>query len=285
MAESIGLNDLVFDNSLNIDELQTQSNILNSDENHTSTEVSYLDNNLLNSNNTDNTVTPHRNQDLSHDTEDVSIVETNFLSSDENNESTKLCNLDGNLLNNHNTDNTLTSLHNQDLSSNTEVDASILTNVLNSDENHESPELSNLDSNLLSSNYSENLLTPFHSQDSPYDTEVNPTNERNLNSDENVESTEVSNLDSNLLSHNDAEIALTPLLNQNSLNDTEVNSIIDKSLTTNQNLDYKVGDIVWARIGKYPFWPSVVCIDPTSNTYISKIILYYHFCLLFHKLY
>ncbi|XP_025406749.1 uncharacterized protein LOC112680773 isoform X2 [Sipha flava] len=331
MAESKELNDLVIDNSLNIDELQTESNVLNSDENHKSIEVSNLDDNLLSSNNTENTVTLLCNQDLPDDKEVDSIIETNVLNSDENLESTELYNLDGNLLSNNNTDNTLTSLHNQDLPYDTEVDSIVETNILNSDENHKSTELSNLDSNLLSSNYTENSLTPLRSQDSPYDTEVdpiiktnllntdendestevsnldnnllshndtentltplqsqdlpydteiNPVIETNLNSDENDESTKVSNLDSNLLSHNDTENKLTPFHNHDSLNDAEVDSIIDKSIINNQNLDYKIGDIVWARIGKYPFWPSVVCVDPTSNTYIKdkKFMIHVRFC-------
>lgn len=33
--------------------------------------------------------------------------------------------------------------------------------------------------------------------------------------------------------------------------------------------DYKIGDIVWAKIGKYPFWPSIVCVDPKYNIYMK----------------
>lgn len=43
--------------------------------------------------------------------------------------------------------------------------------------------------------------------------------------------------------------------------------------------DYQVGDIVWAKIGKYPFWPSIVCCDPDSKTYMkgspSKFFIMY----------
>lgn len=38
----------------------------------------------------------------------------------------------------------------------------------------------------------------------------------------------------------------------------------------NQNNEYNVGDIVWVKMGKYPFWPSIVCYDPYSNTYIKR---------------
>ncbi|KAE9529094.1 hypothetical protein AGLY_012048 [Aphis glycines] len=33
--------------------------------------------------------------------------------------------------------------------------------------------------------------------------------------------------------------------------------------------NFEIGDIVWAKIGKYPFWPSIVCIDPDTNTYLK----------------
>lgn len=33
--------------------------------------------------------------------------------------------------------------------------------------------------------------------------------------------------------------------------------------------EIKLGDIVWAKIGKFPFWPSIVCIDPLSMTYVK----------------
>ncbi|XP_060857505.1 uncharacterized protein LOC132935070 isoform X2 [Metopolophium dirhodum] len=33
--------------------------------------------------------------------------------------------------------------------------------------------------------------------------------------------------------------------------------------------DFEIGDIVWAKIGRHPFWPSMVCIDPETNVYIK----------------
>lgn len=47
-----------------------------------------------------------------------------------------------------------------------------------------------------------------------------------------------------------------------------------------ENQGYIIGDIVWVKIGKFPYWPSIVCIDPESNTFtkgsLSKsfIIIY-----------
>lgn len=35
--------------------------------------------------------------------------------------------------------------------------------------------------------------------------------------------------------------------------------------------DYSVGDLVWAKIGKYPVWPGIIISDPESNkTFKSK---------------
>lgn len=41
--------------------------------------------------------------------------------------------------------------------------------------------------------------------------------------------------------------------------------------------DYKVGDIVWAKMSKYPYWPSVICLDPESKIYIKGIVKCNHF--------
>jgi len=39
--------------------------------------------------------------------------------------------------------------------------------------------------------------------------------------------------------------------------------------TNEKKNDFEIGDIVWAKIGRYPFWPSIVCIDPETNVYIK----------------
>lgn len=33
--------------------------------------------------------------------------------------------------------------------------------------------------------------------------------------------------------------------------------------------ELKVGDIVWAKLGKYPYWPSIISKDPTSKTHVK----------------
>lgn len=49
----------------------------------------------------------------------------------------------------------------------------------------------------------------------------------------------------------------------------EVKHVSPTSGNEKQN-DFEIGDIVWAKIGKYPFWPSIVCIDPdTTNIYLK----------------
>jgi len=115
----------------------------------------------------------------------------------------------------------------------------------------------------------------------------------------------ISHLNSNSLSSNEAEniplssdsshlnidkpvnTLITPSL-QDSLNDMDVDvfdSLLDKPASTSskQIKNYKVGDIVWAKIGKYPYWPSIVCVDPTLNIHYSKLFIIIYL-LKFHDL-
>lgn len=34
--------------------------------------------------------------------------------------------------------------------------------------------------------------------------------------------------------------------------------------------DFCIGDIVWAKIGKLPFWPSIVCADPKLHKHVRE---------------
>lgn len=36
-------------------------------------------------------------------------------------------------------------------------------------------------------------------------------------------------------------------------------------------IEYKIGDIIWAKIGGCPYWPSIVCYDPIKNLYFKSI--------------
>lgn len=51
---------------------------------------------------------------------------------------------------------------------------------------------------------------------------------------------------------------------------TGTNEVDLKNNSTNLLSTYQIGDLVWAKIGKYPLWPSIVCIDPDTNTYIKE---------------
>lgn len=45
--------------------------------------------------------------------------------------------------------------------------------------------------------------------------------------------------------------------------------------------DHEIGDIVWAKLGKFPFWPSIVCLDPKSKIFIKSkyfICIKYNSC-------
>jgi hypothetical protein len=53
--------------------------------------------------------------------------------------------------------------------------------------------------------------------------------------------------------------------------------IKSSSSTTKQIENYNIGDIVWAKIGKYPYWPSIVCNDPTLNIHYSRLFIIYQF--------
>jgi len=90
----------------------------------------------------------------------------------------------------------------------------------------------------------------------------------NLSSDDNIALTKLS-IESN---SNDVTNLLT-YQHKPELNDTEVdNSLLENSITSGECKNFKVGDIIWAKIGKYPFWPSVICIDPQSKIFIKGTI-------------
>lgn len=159
----------------------------------------------------------------------------------------------------------------------------IETISLSSDDNHTLSEISNLNSNLSSNNLTENLSTIHHEQDSDTGVQDEVSYDANdtiglqistntINSDSNHTLHEISNLNSNLLSNNKTENKLTPNLKRDLVNKSKV----EESSKIKEN--YDIGDIVWAKIGKYPFWPSVVCFDPKSNIYSkgsSKLLFIY----------
>lgn len=34
-------------------------------------------------------------------------------------------------------------------------------------------------------------------------------------------------------------------------------------------IDFRSGDVVWAKLAGYPWWPSLVCSHPTAKTHIK----------------
>jgi len=34
--------------------------------------------------------------------------------------------------------------------------------------------------------------------------------------------------------------------------------------------EFEVGDIVWAKVGKFPYWPSIICNDPLTNVHVKS---------------
>jgi len=51
--------------------------------------------------------------------------------------------------------------------------------------------------------------------------------------------------------------------------DAVVNAVSKKSPSYEKNENYEIGDIILAKIGKYPFWPSIICLDPNLNIFIK----------------
>ncbi|XP_050534604.1 histone-lysine N-methyltransferase NSD3 isoform X3 [Daktulosphaira vitifoliae] len=47
-------------------------------------------------------------------------------------------------------------------------------------------------------------------------------------------------------------------------------SLIDSNSEKKLDNNFNIGDVVWAKIGKYPFWPSVVCYDPNQKIYYKE---------------
>jgi len=78
--------------------------------------------------------------------------------------------------------------------------------------------------------------------------------------------------------------SLTPvnhvLTDTSNLDDKSKSSVIQKesiknaehespTSTNEKKNDFEIGDIVWAKIGRYPFWPSMVCVDPDTKIHIK----------------
>lgn len=43
------------------------------------------------------------------------------------------------------------------------------------------------------------------------------------------------------------------------------------SVASSSSSGHVPGDVVWARLEGYPYWPSMVCVDPTSKAQFSRL--------------
>jgi len=244
------------------EELKMKTDRLNSGDDIASTRISVLNSNLLSSNDVNNVTnspftqhehelndkevddcileesnTSNQNEDFKVNVEKLKVKMDN-LNSDDNIASTKVKISNSDSLRSNDVENALSSQHKLELT-NTEVDDSLL----------------------------ENSKTCEH-EDFKVNVEELKMETVNLNFDDNIVSTEIS-IESN---SNDVANSLTPQ-HEPELNDTEVdNSLLENSKTSGEYENFKVGDIIWAKIGKYPFWPSVICIDPQSKIFIKGTI-------------
>lgn len=72
----------------------------------------------------------------------------------------------------------------------------------------------------------------------------------------------------------------SPAPNKNNIVPTKKSKVEDKSpgtpLTTNNNNNnnktFLVGELVWAKLDTYPFWPALVCKDPATNKHLKSYL-------------
>lgn len=64
----------------------------------------------------------------------------------------------------------------------------------------------------------------------------------------------------------DASIAEDSIL----CNDMSNSIILDDSVTVIPNADlYVPGQLMWARIGSYPYWPCIITLDPDDDVHLQ----------------
>jgi len=243
-------------------ELEFETDNLNSDDNIVSTEISISNSDSSSSDNVANALSPQCDEQelndikakdsllekstTSEQTEgvEVNVEELKMETDDNNGISTKIS-----ISNSENVENVLTPKHKQEL--NDTVDNSLLEITKTSDVDED---------------------TKLNNEELEMETDDN------LSSHDNIVSTETS-----ILNSNNVENVPTPEHKQELNDATEVdNSSLEMNKTSEDNDDFKVGDIVWAKIGKYPYWPSVICIDPESKLFVKEVkrkkMLHVRFC-------
>jgi len=61
----------------------------------------------------------------------------------------------------------------------------------------------------------------------------------------------------------------------NEYDDAVANTVSKSWSNCEKNEEYKIGDIIFAKLGKNPFWPSIVCLDPQLKIYIKPSLSKY----------
>lgn len=53
------------------------------------------------------------------------------------------------------------------------------------------------------------------------------------------------------------------------VNDKIINPPFTSEKSGNDEEPFQIGNIIWARLAGYPYWPSMICLDPESLTHIK----------------
>lgn len=61
----------------------------------------------------------------------------------------------------------------------------------------------------------------------------------------------------------------------NKLSTSVPKCILNCSLRKGTTNGLSIGDIVWAKTGKYPIWPGIITSDPETKTFSKSKYLYY----------
>lgn len=66
-------------------------------------------------------------------------------------------------------------------------------------------------------------------------------------------------------------VTISPKRNKSKLSaPSQSNNINSNTSYNNKVNEYAIGDLVWAKPGKYPIWPGIVISDPESNLYYKS---------------
>jgi len=52
-----------------------------------------------------------------------------------------------------------------------------------------------------------------------------------------------------------------------STSNSVIEDVLSPKVSPNVECNWMVGQLAWARVGNFPFWPCIVTFDPTSMTY------------------